>query len=81
MKFVLVNGRSLCRQSCCVKCKQAIGTSYLREVGTHLIYCDHTCYADHCETVVQLLESHARSVVNALGGMTAFSSISCTNEQ
>jgi hypothetical protein len=33
----------------------------LREVATQLIYCDYDCYADHCQTAAQLLESHARA--------------------
>jgi hypothetical protein len=64
MRFLLVNGRSPCRQSFCAMCNRPIGASYLREVGTHLIYCDHDCYADHCESVALLFESHARAVAN-----------------
>jgi hypothetical protein len=37
-------------------CAQPIGANYLREIGTHLTYCDHTCYADHCESAFLLLE-------------------------
>jgi hypothetical protein len=40
-------------------CDQPIGASYLREIGTHLIYCDHDCYADHCESAFLLLENRA----------------------
>jgi hypothetical protein len=61
MRFVLVRGRSPCPQSFCVMCDQPIGASYLREVGTHLIYCDHNCYAYHCESAILLLERHARA--------------------
>jgi hypothetical protein len=61
MRFVFVNGRSPCRQSSCAKCKQPIKESYLREVGTQLIYCDQDCYADHCKSADQLLEGHARA--------------------
>ena len=75
MKFVLVNGRLLYRQSFCAKCKQAIGAGYLREIGTQLLYCDDSCYAEHCKSAVQLLEGHARSFVNALDRMTAFPSV------
>jgi hypothetical protein len=59
MRFVLVNGRSPCRQSFCVACERPIGGRYLREVGTYLIYCDHACYADHCKSAVVLLERRA----------------------
>lgn len=64
MRFVLVNFRSPCRQSFCAMCNRPIGASYLREVGTHLIYCNHDCYADHCESAILLVESHARAVAN-----------------
>jgi hypothetical protein len=45
-------------------CNQPIGASYLREVGTHLIYCDPDCFTDHYDSAVQLLEGHARAVAN-----------------
>jgi len=61
MRFVLVNGRSLRRQCHCVMCARPIGVSYLREIGTHLTYCSHTCYADHCQSAFLLLELHARA--------------------
>ena len=61
MKFILVNGRTPRPQSFCVMCDQPIGASYLREIGTHLIYCDHNCYADHCESAILLLENQARA--------------------
>jgi hypothetical protein len=59
MRFVLVNGRSPCRPSFCVACERPIRGRYLREVGTYLIYCDHNCYADHCNSAVVLLERTA----------------------
>ena len=43
MKFVLVNGRIPSPQTYCVLCCEPIGESYLREIGTHLPYCDHDC--------------------------------------
>jgi hypothetical protein len=61
MRFILVNGRTRCRQSFCALCSGAIGTNYLREVGTDLIYCDHDCYADHCERAVLALTNHAKA--------------------
>jgi hypothetical protein len=61
MKFVLVNGRTPRPQALCVMCDRPIGLSYLREIGTHLIYCDHGCYADHCEGAIQLLERRVRA--------------------
>ncbi len=59
MRFILVNGRTPCRQSFCALCCEPIGTSYLREIATRLSYCDHDCYTQHCEGAVQALENHA----------------------
>jgi hypothetical protein len=61
MRFVLVNGRSPCSRSFCVKCKQPIVENYLREVGTRLIYCDDNCYTGHCKSAAQILSRHARA--------------------
>ena len=61
MRFILVNGRTPCSHSSCVMCDQPIGVRYLREVGTHLVYCDHRCYADHCRSATLLLETQARA--------------------
>jgi hypothetical protein len=61
MNFILVNGRTPRPQSLCVMCAQPIGPSYLREIGTHLIYCDHDCYADHCQSAILLLQNQTRA--------------------
>jgi hypothetical protein len=61
MRFTLVNGRTPCSQSSCVICGEPIGASYVREIGTHLIYCDHNCYAEHCKSAALLLEDRART--------------------
>jgi hypothetical protein len=61
MRFILVNGRTPCSHSACVMCDQPIAARYLREVGTHLVYCDDRCYADHCRSAVQLLDGQARA--------------------
>ena len=59
MRFVLVNGRTLRTQSLCTLCCEPIGESYLRDIGTQLPYCDHTCYVDHCKAPVLALQYHA----------------------
>jgi hypothetical protein len=59
MKFVLVNDTKPGKQSSCVLCSEAIGTGYLREIGTGLFYCDHDCYADHCKSAAQALANLA----------------------
>jgi hypothetical protein len=64
MRFVLVNGRTPRPRSLCVMCVQPVGATYLREVGTQLIYCDHDCYATHCESAVLLLDNQAAASLN-----------------
>jgi hypothetical protein len=61
MRFALVNGRSPRADSFCATCEQLIGASYLREVGTKLVYCDQNCYADHCKSAVPALASDAKA--------------------
>jgi hypothetical protein len=57
MRFILVNGRRPCGQPVCAMCERRISSGYLREIGTHLTYCNHDCYSDHCNSAIQLLES------------------------
>ena len=59
MRFILVNGRVPCAQPVCVMCEKPISPGYLREIGTHLTYCNHDCYAEHCNSAFRLLESQA----------------------
>lgn len=59
MRFVLVNERSPRQQASCVSCDEPIGTGYLREIGTHLTYCNHDCYEDHCSSAFLVLEGRA----------------------
>jgi hypothetical protein len=59
VRFILVHGRTPRSRSLCVMCDQPVGANYLREVGTRLIYCDHDCYAAHCESAVLLLDDQA----------------------
>jgi hypothetical protein len=55
MNFILVNGRTPRRTSICALCGEPIRNSYLREMSTHLYYCDHGCYVTHCKRVVDLV--------------------------
>jgi hypothetical protein len=57
MRFIMVNGRTPCRQSACARCSNQIGTRYLREIATRLPYCDLDCYADHCAGAIRALEN------------------------
>jgi hypothetical protein len=59
MRFILVNGRTPCSRSLCVMCDQPVKTNYLRELGTHLIYCDQNCYEAHCNGAFLLLDNRA----------------------
>jgi hypothetical protein len=68
MRYILVNGRTPCRQSACALCSKPIGANYLREIATRLPYCDTDCYADHCEGAAQALENHATATFLALAG-------------
>jgi hypothetical protein len=61
MRFVLVNDRMPRKQSFCVLCGEPIGTSYLRETGTRLFYCDHECYAGHCKSAALSLANLAKA--------------------
>ena len=61
MRFVLVNGRTPSPQTFCVLCCEPIGANYLREIGTRLSYCDHDCYADHCQSAILAFEDRARA--------------------
>jgi hypothetical protein len=71
MKFVLVNSRIPRPQVRCTKCDQPIETSYLREIGTHLIYCNHNCYEDRCQSAILLLDNRARSTHPTVGDESA----------
>jgi hypothetical protein len=57
MRFILVNGRVPCAHPVCVMCEKPISPGYLREITTHLTYCNHDCYAEHCNSAIRLLES------------------------
>jgi hypothetical protein len=59
MRFVLVNERSPRQQPSCASCGEPIRTGYLREIGTHLTYCNHDCYEDHCRSAFLVLEGRA----------------------
>src|SRR5215510_5323252 len=61
MKFILVNGRSLRRESFCSLCCETIGESYLRELTTRLSFCNYDCYLGHCKPAFSVLKEHARA--------------------
>ena len=64
MRFIMVNGRIPRPRSSCAMCSLPVGTNYLREVGTQLIYCDQNCYSAHCENAVLLIDNPAGASLN-----------------
>lgn len=50
MRCIVVNGANLKAGAFCAHCRARIGESYLRELGTRLLYCDFDCYSDAVET-------------------------------
>ena len=45
MRCVLVSEANLKADTCCSYCRNKIGDSYAREIGSRRIYCDYDCYA------------------------------------
>ena len=45
MRCIIVNGARLKTEMRCTHCGRKIGHTYLREIGSRLIYCDLTCYS------------------------------------
>jgi hypothetical protein len=44
MKFVFVNDRAPRAPSTCACCSKSMGMSYLRDLSSKRLYCDHKCY-------------------------------------
>ena len=63
MRYIFVNARKLKQDGYCALCCEAITESYVREIGTRLIYCTADHYEGHCRVAMGLLlENHARRV-------------------
>lgn len=60
MRFVLVNGRSPREDSFCALCCEPIGEGYVRELTTHLCYCNYACHFGHCKIAFSVLKERAR---------------------
>jgi len=56
MRCILVNGANLKADTFCAHCGNQVGESYVREIGTRLIYCDYHCYGIALKTSVSALE-------------------------
>ena len=52
MRCVVVTGARLKAQAFCAHCGEEIGDSYIREIGTRMVYCDFHCYSVALETSV-----------------------------
>jgi hypothetical protein len=52
MRCVIVNRAKLKAQAFCAHCSQPIADSYIREIGSRLIYCDFHCYSVALENSV-----------------------------
>jgi len=63
MRFILVNDRRPRQDAYCALCCEKIGETYVREIQTRLLYCDHLCHAGHVKGAVLALEYHARQVL------------------
>jgi hypothetical protein len=50
--FVRVDDWTTFRQTYCMQCCER-GGSYLREIGTHLPYCDYECYVLFYEALAE----------------------------
>ena len=44
MRCILVNDARLKTEVCCAQCRRKVNASYVREIGTGLIYCGYHCY-------------------------------------
>ena len=51
-------GRPVRMQSFGAWCCEPIGENYLRELATHLSYCDHDYYVGHCKKADRMLQRH-----------------------
>ena len=60
MRFLMVNDRMPTADARCTLCCEVITGSYVREIGTGLIYCDRHCYAAHVTMATLAIEKGAR---------------------
>jgi len=52
MRCVVVNGARLKAGALCAHCGNKIGDSYIRDIGSRMIYCDFRCYGIAAEKPV-----------------------------
>jgi hypothetical protein len=61
MRCVMVNGAKLKAETYCAHCSNRIGETYVREIGSRLIYCDYLCYSLAVESSARALAYFAPS--------------------
>lgn len=44
MRCIVVNDANLKSESYCGCCRNKIGSRYIREIGSGVLYCDYFCY-------------------------------------
>jgi hypothetical protein len=52
MRCIIVNNTNLKAEVVCAHCGSRIGKSYVREIGSRLLYCDYRCYSIALKTAV-----------------------------
>jgi hypothetical protein len=53
IRYIIVNDRApRDEEACCCMCASRLEGSYLREVGTRILYCTHWCYDEHVLSAV-----------------------------
>jgi hypothetical protein len=52
MQCIIVNDAYLKAVSFCAHCGNRIGESYVREIGSRLVYCDYRCYGVAYKTAI-----------------------------
>ena len=65
MRCIIVNGANLKAGAYCANCRNKIGNSYIREIGTRLLYCDFRCYCDAAEMPAAGLDPRRAGLLSA----------------
>ncbi|HTV38571.1 MAG TPA: hypothetical protein VMF12_19235 [Xanthobacteraceae bacterium] len=55
MRCMFVNGARLKAPASCAHCGNQIGTSYVREIATRIVFCDFRCYSAAVEMSLRML--------------------------
>jgi hypothetical protein len=64
MRCILVNGAKLKADARCCYCRREIGDSYVREIDTRRVYCDHVCYCSAVGAPALTLDYRARPLAS-----------------